>query len=69
MEYLSYLSFWQWIGILLSLWVLWDLFTGHVYSYRSIYRSEEPGYYWIMMLIWAAIAAWCLFGMDPLLSA
>ncbi|MEC7289225.1 MAG: hypothetical protein VXW22_03930 [Pseudomonadota bacterium] len=69
MDVLYGLSVWQWIGAGLTLWVVWDLITGHVYSYRSVYRAEEPGYYWVMVVVWAAVAAWCLFGMDALIGS
>ena len=68
MELLETLTVWQWIGVALSLWVAWDLVTGHVYSYRSVRRRDEPVYYWAMMLIWSAVAIWCLFGADILLG-
>lgn len=47
---------WQVLSILLIIWVIYDLFTGEVWSYYRIKRSEEPGKYWFFMLVWAVVA-------------
>lgn len=67
MEFLQYFGVWQYVGIGLALWVLFDLFNGSLYLHRSIVRKEEPGLYWFGMLLWSAVAAWCFIGMDYLI--
>lgn len=51
---------WLIVGVLLIVWVLYDLFSGTVWSYRKIYRKYEPGLYWLFILIWTALAMACL---------
>ncbi|MEM9336388.1 MAG: CIA30 family protein [Patescibacteria group bacterium] len=53
--------FWTVIGIGLLLWVLYDLYTGEVWSYRAIKRKEEPGQYWLWTAIWFVIALTVLY--------
>ncbi len=50
---------WTIIGVLLVLWVLWDLFAGYTILWNVIYRDRNPGQYWAVLAIWAAIAASC----------
>lgn len=69
MEIISTFGVWQWIGLALLGWLGWDLVSGHVYSYRSVYRSEEPLYYWAMIALWSVVAAGCFWGMDQILPA
>ena len=47
------------LGILLTLWVLWDLVSGSAYLWHRHTRSEEPGLYWLAMLLWSALAVTC----------
>ena len=50
------------VGILLTLWVLWDLYSGSVYLLNfetPHYRHEEPGIYWFGIILWSALAASC----------
>ena len=53
--------FWFYIGIGLLLWVLYDLITGSVWSFREIKRSEEPGQYWFWMFVWVLLALSVLY--------
>lgn len=55
---------WQYIGIGLALWVLYDLLTGHVYFPGKVSRAENPGTYWTCMIVYAVLAASCFFGAD-----
>ncbi len=59
---MDYFGIWQWVGIALAAWVLWDLFSGSVYLHRKVYRAQEPSLYWMAVLLWAAVAASCFFG-------
>lgn len=53
--------FWLIIGIVLFLWVVYDLISGKVWSFtRIIYRSDEPGSYWFVLLIYFALAIMCI---------
>lgn len=49
------------IGVVLLLWVAWDLFSGKVWLHREIDRSEEPLAYWSTLLVWLAVAVSCFF--------
>jgi len=51
---------WLIIGILLLIWVVYDLISGTVWSYRKIYRREEPGLYWLFTAIWFVLALSCI---------
>ena len=49
-------------GILLTFWVLWDLFNGSVYLLsfdKPHYRHREPGLYWLGISLWSVLAASC----------
>jgi len=50
---------WGWIGLTLLLWLLFDLWSGEVYLHRKVTLSEEPGLYWLTILIWSAVAGSC----------
>ena len=49
------------VGSLLLLWLVFDLFSGKVYLWRSYERSQEPGAYWGTILLWLVIALSCFF--------
>jgi len=51
---------WFTIGVVLLLWVIYDLVMGSVWSYRRINRSEEPLMYWAFICVWTGIAISCL---------
>lgn len=51
---------WLIIGLILLIWVVIDLISGTVWSYRRIKRSEEPGMYWLFTTIWFGLAISCL---------
>lgn len=51
---------WLIIGIVLLIWAVYDLFSGTVWSYRKIYRSEEPEAYWITLIVWFVLAFSCI---------
>ena len=53
---------WQWIGLALGAWVLWDLFSGSVYLHRRVARAAEPSLYWGGMALWTTVAATCFIG-------
>jgi len=48
-----------WLGFALALWLIYDLVTGHVYLHRDIDVESEPLSYWLVMLLWLAVAASC----------
>lgn len=52
---------WMIIGALLAVWVLWDLYAGYTMLWGVIYRAENPGQYWLVLLFWASIAVSCFF--------
>ncbi len=51
--------FWLVIGISLLGWVIIDLITCKVWSYRLIERKVEPLQYWLWTMIWLIIAIAC----------
>lgn len=51
------MNVWFYIGIALLLWVVYDLVTGKVWSYREIERKNEPAMYWVFILAWFVLAA------------
>lgn len=50
------MNIWLLVGIGLVLWVLYDLYNGVTWIHRPVYRAYEPSTYWIVTLIWVAIA-------------
>ena len=63
---LEYFGVWQYVGLALAAWVLFDLLAGYAYLHRKVTRREEPALYWITMLIWSAIAAVTFFWADSI---
>ena len=54
------------IGILVFLYTFYCLFTGEVYakdkaSGRTVYKTEEPGYYWTIIVIYFLLSIACVF--------
>lgn len=58
---------WQYVGLVLALWVLYDLLRGHVYFPGKVSRAENPGTYWIGVIVYAVLAAFCFLGADYIL--
>lgn len=54
------MEFWFYIGIVLFIWAVYDLFTGEVWLHRAVHRDSEPGMYWSLIIVWFLIAFWCL---------
>lgn len=48
-----------WLGFALVVWLLIDLVRGVAYIWHPYQRSEQPGMYWLTMLIWALVATSC----------
>ena len=55
-------KFWGFIGILLALWVGYDLYAGYTFLHRVVLREEEAALYWGTVGVWVALALWCLAG-------
>ncbi|MCL6414360.1 hypothetical protein MIB92_01735 [Aestuariirhabdus sp. Z084] len=49
------------LGVILLLWVTYDLFSGSAWLHRKFYRAQEPLAYWSTMLLWLLVAASCFF--------
>ncbi len=49
------------LGIFLLLWVAYDLLSGRVWLHREFARSDEPGAYWLTLLLWLAVALSCFY--------
>lgn len=60
------MSMFQGIGILLGLYVIYAIIEGKVEAKDGIHmttvrRSEKPGYYWIVIVVYTALAIACYF--------
>lgn len=56
------MSLWQWVGVALVVWLLWDLYAGTTWIHRTVYREYEPSLYWVVMSVWAVIAGVLVLG-------
>lgn len=59
------MNIWLIIGILLLLWVVYDLFSGKVWLHREVERATEPTLYWFGMAAYFFLAISCVL---PFLS-
>lgn len=48
-----------WLGFALNIWLLYDLVREVAYIWQPYRRNEQPGMYWVTMMVWAVIAASC----------
>ena len=53
------MNIWMILGGLLLAWVAYDLYAGVVYLDRAYLRADEPWAYWLIMLLWLAVAISC----------
>jgi hypothetical protein len=56
----------QGVGVLIFLYTLYSVFIGEVYakdkaSGRTVRKSDEPGYYWIIIVIYFGLSFACYF--------
>jgi hypothetical protein len=49
------------LGVILLLWVTYDLFRGGVWLHREFHRAQEPLAYWSTLLLWLLVALSCFF--------
>lgn len=49
------------LGILLLIWVIYDLMTGTVWLHRAYRRTEELAGYWAGMGLWFVVAVSCFY--------
>ncbi len=54
------------IGVLVFLYTFYCLFTGEVYakdkaSGRTVYKADEPGNYWTVIVIYFGLSIACFF--------
>ncbi len=49
------------LGVILLLWVTYDLFRGGVWLHREFFRAQEPLAYWSTLLLWLLVALSCFF--------
>jgi len=50
-----------WLGVILLVWVFFDLVSGSVWAHRKFERKTEPAGYWVTVLVWFLIAVSCFF--------
>ena len=48
-------------GIMLLVWVAYDLYAGEVWLHRSFKRKVEPLGYWLTIGLWFLVALSCFF--------
>lgn len=53
---------WPFVGVLLLLWVAYDLFIGWTYLHRTVIRKKEPLMYWLTLALWTGLALSCFWG-------
>jgi len=54
-------SFWKVVGVLLLIWVAYDLYAGFTLLYDVIYREQQPAVYWTGIGLWTLLALSCFF--------
>lgn len=58
------MGLWQYIGLGLTIWVIYDLMSGHVYFPGKVSRKANPYLYWVGIIVYSALAISCFFGAD-----
>lgn len=54
-------SFWPIVGVLLLIWVAYDLYAGYTLLWDVVYRDVEPTKYWVVLGGWTVLAISCFF--------
>lgn len=54
------MNVWFIIGIASLAWSGIELVTGEAWLHRAIRRSVEPTFYWVTVLFWFGLGAWCI---------
>lgn len=57
-------SFWKVIGVLLLIWVVYDLYAGYTILHEVIYIDESPALYWGGLTFWFVLAVSCFFSWE-----
>ena len=52
-------TIWRVVGVLLLVWVAWDLYAGYTLAWNIIYRDTNPTAYWGVVVLWAALGVSC----------
>ena len=55
-------NIWSYVGVALLAWVGWDLFAGYTFLHETIYRSDQPSFYWVGVGTWSLLALSCFTG-------
>lgn len=55
---MSWLAF---LGIILLIWVAFDLLTGTVWLHREFTRQQQPVAYWSTLSLWTIVAVSCFY--------
>ncbi|MCG8369260.1 MAG: hypothetical protein MJA32_01970 [Proteobacteria bacterium] len=53
--------FWKVVGVLLLVWVAWDLYAGYTLLNKVVYRAQEPTLYWTAVAIRFGLGVSCFF--------
>lgn len=51
--------FWTIIGVLILLWVGYDVYTGTVWVHRELSRASEPILYWFWITVYSFLGLSC----------
>lgn len=54
-------NMWYVVGVSLLAWVAWDLYAGYTFLFDTIYRDEQPAFYWTMIAVWSLVALSCFY--------
>lgn len=57
-------NFWKVIGVLLLIWVVYDLYAGYTILHEVIYREESPTLYWGGLGLWLVLAISCFYSWE-----
>lgn len=56
------MSFWFIIGIIIIVWVVYDIMSGTVWIHRPVSYATEPFLFWFCITVYLALGISCLFG-------
>ena len=57
--------FWPVVGVLLLLWVGWDLYAGYTLLHEVVYKAQQPELYWTGIVVWSGAAISCFYSWEP----
>ncbi len=58
------MDIWFYVGLGLLIWAIRDLAFGSTYLWERVTRAENPGTYWVCVLVWL-VAALAILATSP----